>query len=61
VLPDLTDLHCDETEPLGPAHSPCSRLHARLAGCITTRRWWALTPPFHPLPRMWRDYSLLRL
>jgi len=33
-----------------PAHSPCSQLHARLAGCITTSRWWALTPPFHPLP-----------
>ncbi len=34
----------------GPAHSPCSRLHARPAGAIAGGRWWALTPPFHPLP-----------
>lgn len=34
-----------------PAHSPCSRLHARLAGRITADRWPALTRPFQPSPR----------
>ncbi len=44
---------CGETQPrccLDRAHSPCSRAHARLAGRVTPNRWWALTPPFHPLP-----------
>ncbi len=55
---------CGETEPAcaSPAHSPCSRPHARLAGGITANRWWALTPPFHPLPGIaGRDCFLLRL
>jgi len=43
---------CGETESmlLDPAPSPCSRSHARLAGAIAGARWWALTPPFQPLP-----------
>jgi hypothetical protein len=36
--------------PTGPAHSPCSRPHARPAPVLTERDWWALTPPFHPWP-----------
>jgi hypothetical protein len=35
---------------LRPARSPCSRLYARPADRVAARRWWALTPPFHPLP-----------
>jgi len=59
--------HCDETKPVakpGPlALLPVARSPSRLHLC---NRWWALTPPFHPLPApafagRWRDYSLLRL
>ena len=42
-------LRRDQTR-LGLAHSPCSQLHARLAGRVAPNRWWALIPPFHPLP-----------
>jgi len=45
---------CDETKcwtrAQHPAHSPCSRPHARLAGRVATDRRWALTPPFQPSP-----------
>ena len=48
-------------------HSPCSRLHARLAGRISTPAGGLLPHPFSPyqhpgrMPGRWRDYSLLRL
>jgi hypothetical protein len=49
VLPDFTRTAATRFHRSGTL-SPCSQSHARLAGPITGDRWWALTPPFHPLP-----------
>jgi len=66
ALPDLavaTATRPNPNEPGPLALLPAARSPSRLHCC---NRWWALTPPFHPLPApafagRWRDYSLLRL